>query len=158
VVNSVTYRNTGVILSVVPHIHEKGRVELEIEQEVSEVSATTTSSINSPTFQQRRIKTKVAVKDGESVALGGLMQDRSTLARDQIPIVGEIPVVGNLFKSKDDRIRRTELLIIMTPRVVRDAAQVRRITDEFRDRLNLQLRPQRQGPPGLREKVDRVQR
>jgi general secretion pathway protein D len=158
VVNSVTYRNTGVILAVVPHVHENGRVVLEIEQEVSEVGATTSSSINSPTFQQRRIKTTVAVRDGESLALGGLMQDRSSLARDQIPIVGEIPVVGNLFKSKDDRIRRTELLIIMTPRVVRDANQVRQITDEFRDRLNLTLRPQRQGPPAVREKVDRIQR
>jgi general secretion pathway protein D len=158
VVNSVTYRNTGVILAVVPHVHENGRVVLEIEQEVSEVGATTSSNINSPTFQQRRIKTTVAVRDGESLALGGMMQDRSSLARDQIPIVGEIPVVGNLFKSKDDRIRRTELLIIMTPRVVRDSSQVRQITDEFRDRLNLQLRPQRQGPPAIREKVDRIQR
>jgi general secretion pathway protein D len=158
VVNSVTYRNTGVILAVVPHVHENGRVVLEIEQEVSEVGATTSSNINSPTFQQRRIKTTVAVRDGESLALGGLMQDRSSLARDQIPIVGEIPVVGNLFKSKDDRIRRTELLIIMTPRVVRDANQVRQITDEFRDRLNLTLRPQRQGPPAVREKLDRIQR
>jgi general secretion pathway protein D len=158
IVNSVTYRNTGVILAVIPHIHEDGRVVLEIEQEVSEVGATTSSSINSPTFQQRRIKTTVAVKDGESVALGGLMQDRSQLQRDQIPLIGEVPVLGNLFKSKDDRIRRTELLILMTPRVVRDSSQVRQITDEFRDRLNLQLRHQRQGPPGPREKLDRVQR
>ena len=158
VVNSVTYRNTGVILAVDPHVHENGRVVLEIEQEVSEVGATTSSNINSPTFQQRRIKTTVAVRDGESLALGGMMQDRSSLARDQIPIVGEIPVVGNLFKSKDDRIRRTELLIIMTPRVVRDSSQVRQITDEFRDRLNLQLRPQRQGPPAIREKIDCIQR
>jgi general secretion pathway protein D len=158
VVNSVTYRNTGVILAVIPHIHENGRVVLEIEQEVSEVGATTSSSINSPTFQQRRIKTTVAVKDGESLALGGLMQDRSSLARDQLPILGEVPVIGNLFKSKDDRIRRTELLIIMTPRVIRDANQVRQITDEFRDRMNFTLRPQRQGPPGSREKLDRLQR
>jgi len=158
VVNSVTYRNTGVILAVIPHIHENGRVVLEIEQEVSEVGATTSSSINSPTFQQRRIKTTVAVKDGESLALGGLMQDRSSLARDQVPILGEVPVIGNLFKSKDDRIRRTELLIIMTPRVIRDANQVRQITDEFRDRMNFTLRPQRQGPPGSREKLDRLQR
>jgi general secretion pathway protein D len=158
VVNSVTYRNTGVILAVVPHVHENGRVVLEIEQEVSEVGATTSSNINSPTFQQRRIKTTVAVRDGESLALGGLMQDRSSLARDQIPIVGEIPVVGNLFKSKDDRIRRTELLIIMTPRVVRDPNHVRQITDEFRDKLNFTLRPQRQGPPAVREKIDRIQR
>lgn len=158
VVNSVTYRNTGVILGIVPRINEKGRVVLEVEQEVSEVGATTSSSINSPTIQQRRIKTTVAVRDGESLALGGLMQDRSSLARDQVPILGDVPVLGNLFKSKTDTIKRTELLILITPRVVRDVNQVRWITDEFRDRLNFSLRPQRQGPPAPREKLDRVQR
>jgi general secretion pathway protein D len=158
IVNSVQYRNTGVILAIVPRINDKGRVVLEIEQEVSEVGATTSSSINSPTIQQRRIRTTVAVKDGESLALGGLMQDRSSLARDQLPILGEIPGIGNLFKSKTDNIRRTELLIIMTPRVVRDTHQARTITDEFREKLNFSLRPQRQGPPGPGEKWDRVGR
>jgi general secretion pathway protein D len=158
VVNSVTYRNTGVILGIVPRINEKGRVVLEIEQEVSEVGATTSSSINSPTFTQRRVRTTVAVKDGESLALGGLMQDRSTLARDQLPILGEIPGIGNLFKSKTDNIKRTELLIIITPRVVRDPHQARWITDEFRDKINFSLRPQRQGPPGPGEKLDRMAR
>jgi general secretion pathway protein D len=158
IVNSVQYRNTGVILAIIPRINEKGRVLLDIEQEVSEVGATTSSAINSPTFTQRRIRTTVAVKDGDSLALGGLMQDRSTLARDQLPLLGEIPVVGNLFKNKTDNIRRTELLIIITPRVVRDIHQARYITDEFRDRMNFQLRPQRQAPPRLEEKVDRLQR
>ena len=158
VVNSVTYRNTGVILGLIPRINEKGRVVLDIEQEVSEVGTTTPSSIGSPTITQRRIKTTVAVKDGESLALGGLMQDRSSIGRSQLPIVGDVPVLGNLFKSKDDNIKRTELLIIITPRVVRDVNQMRVITDEFRDRMNLSLRPQRQGPPRPREKLDRIQR
>jgi general secretion pathway protein D len=158
VVNSVQYRNTGVILGIVPRINERGRVVLEIEQEVSEVGATTTSRIDSPTIQQRRLRTTVVVKDGESLALGGLMQDRSSLARDQTPLVGELPVLGNLFKSKNDVIRRTELLIIMTPRVVRDVHQVRAVTDEFRDRMNFSLRPQRQGPPRPAEKLERVLR
>lgn len=158
VVNSVQYRNTGVILGIVPRINEKGRVVLEIEQEVSEVGATTSSRIDSPTIQQRRLRTTVVVNDGASLALGGLMQDRSSLVRDQLPIAGEIPVFGNLFKSKTDNIRRTELLIIMTPRVVRDAHQVRAVTDEFRDRMNFTLRPQRQGPPRPAEKLDRLQR
>jgi general secretion pathway protein D len=157
IVNAVTYRNTGVILGIVPHINEKGRVVLEIEQEVSDVGPTT-SSTGSPTIQQRRIKTTVAVKDGESLALGGLMQDRSSLTRSQVPIAGDVPVLGNLFKQKKDEIKRTELLILITPRVVRDSNQVRWITDEFRDRMNFTLRPQRQGPPGPREKLDRLQR
>src|SRR5882672_846119 len=112
IINSITYRNTGVILGLVPRINEKERVLLEIEQEVSEVGAITPSSLGgSPTITQRRIKTTVAVKDGESLALGGLMQDRSSVGRSQLPILGEVPVVGNLFKSKDDSIKRTELVI-----------------------------------------------
>jgi general secretion pathway protein D len=159
IINSVTYRNTGVILGLVPRINEKGRVLLEIEQEVSEVGASPGSNVGgSPTITQRRIKTTVAVKDGESLTLGGLMQDRSNVGRTQVPILGEVPVVGNLFKSKDDTIKRTELLIIITPRVVRDVNQMRGITDEFRDRLNLTLRPQRQAPPRLRENLERIQR
>ena len=158
VVNSVTYRNTGIILGIVPRINDKGRVVLEVEQEASEVSPTTSSTINSPTIQQRRIKTTVAVKDGESLTLGGLMQDRTNTGKNQLPILGEVPVLGNLFKSKDDVIKRTELLILITPRVVRDPNQVRLITDEFRDRMNFSLRPQRQGPPKLGEKLERINR
>jgi general secretion pathway protein D len=157
IVNSVQYRNTGVILSIIPRINDKGRVLLDIEQEVSEVG-TPSSTINSPTFTQRRVRTTVAVKDGQSLALGGLMQDRSSLVRDQLPILGEIPGLGNLFKNKNDNIRRTELLIVMTPRIVRDPTQAKWITDEFRDKLNLTLRPQRQGPPGPGEKLDRLAR
>jgi len=158
IINSVTYRNTGVILGLVPRINEKGRVVLDVEQEVSEVNTGTASTLGSPTITQRRIKTTVAVKDGESLTLGGLMQDRSSNGRTQLPILGDVPVVGNLFKSKDDNIKRTELLIIITPRVVRDVNQMRGITDEFRDRLNLTLRPQRQAPPRLKEKLERIQR
>ena len=158
VVNSVTYRNTGIILSIVPTIQEEGRVVLEIEQEVSEVGATTSSTINSPTIQQRRIATTVVVDDGESLAIGGLMQDRSSRGVDQVPILGDVPLLGNLFKSKRDTVRRTELLIVMTPRIVRDTNQVRQIADEFRGKLNFSLRHQRHGRPDLVEQLDRLQR
>jgi general secretion pathway protein D len=157
-INSVNYRNTGIILKIVPTIREEGRVVLNIEQEVSEVGATTSSTINSPTIQQRRIATTVVVDDGESLAIGGLMQDRASRGRDQIPILGDVPVVGNLFKSKRDTVRRTELLIVMTPRIVRDTGQVRRIADEFRDKMHYSLRPHHDGPPGLAEQLNRLQR
>ena len=74
VVNSITYKDTGIILSIMPHINASGRVLLDLEQEVSSVVQTTTSGIDSPTIQQRRIKTSVAVNNGEGLALGGLMQ------------------------------------------------------------------------------------
>ncbi len=158
IVNSISFRNTGVILSITPRISDSGQVLLEIEQEVSDVKATSSSRIDSPTIQQRRIKTTVSVADGGSIVLAGMMQDRATRSREQIPLLGDVPVVGNLFKNKDDTITRTELLITITPQVVKDSAQVGLIAAEFRDRLNFNTRPQRETPPDHREQLDRLAR
>lgn len=158
IVNSISYRNTGVILNITPRVSDSGRVLLEIEQEVSDVVATDSSEINSPTFQQRRVRTTVAVQDGESIVLAGMMQDRASRARTQVPVIGDIPLVGNLFKNKNDTIARTELLIAITPRVVKDPGQIRGIAAEFRDKLNFSTRPERRAPPDKREQVDRLVR
>ena len=158
IVNSVSFRNTGIILSITPRISERGRILLEIEQEASEVVRTTTSNIDSPTIQQRRVQTTVTVADGESIVIAGLIQDKATRERGQLPIVGDIPVVGNLFKNKTDTIERTELLIAITPRIVSDTQTVRSIVDEFRGKLNFNTRPQRDGLPDRREQLDRLQR
>jgi len=158
VVNSVNMRNTGIILNITPRINDGGRVLLDIEQEVSTAVTTTTSTITSPTIQQRRIKTTVSVDDGNCIVLGGLIQDKATNSRNQTPLIGEIPILGNLFKSKDDNIQRTELLIAITPKIVKDTGQMRAIAAEFRDKINLTTRPQRQAPPDRREQLDRVLR
>jgi general secretion pathway protein D len=156
IVNSISFRSTGVILGITPRIGDNGRIQLDIEQEVSDVKRTDTSNLDSPTISQRRIKTSVAVGDGESIVLAGLMRDRSEVLHDKVPLVGDIPVLGNLFKSKDDEITRTELLIAITPHIVSDPRQIRSIADEFRDRMNFTSRPQRGGPPDRRETVDRL--
>ncbi len=158
IVNAITFRETGVLLNIIPRISDDGRVLLDIEQEVSDVKSTTSSTINSPTIQQRRIKTTVSVDDGGSIVLAGLMQDTATRKRQQVPLVGDIPLVGNLFKNKDDEIRRTELLITITPHVVKDDAQIGMIAAEFRDRLNFSTRPQRATPPEHKEALDRIVR
>lgn len=158
IVNSIAYRNTGVILGITPRISERGRVLLDVEQEVSDVARTTTSTLDAPTIQQRRVKTSVAVGDGESLILAGFIQDRAELSRDEVPLLGRIPLVGNAFKNKTNSIRRTELLIAITPRIVNDPQQMRGITEEFRDKLHFSLRPQRREPPDRREQVDRVVR
>ncbi len=158
IVNSIAYRNTGIILSITPRVSDQGRVLLDIEQEVSDAIATKSSTIDAPTIQQRRIRTTVAVNDGESIMLAGMIQDRATRTRDQVPILGDVPIFGNLFKNKTDEIKRTELLIAITPRVVKDSNVLRGITSEFREKLNFATRPQRQGPPSRREQVDRILR
>jgi general secretion pathway protein D len=158
IVNSITTRNTGIILGITPRISDNGRILLDIEQEVSDAVATTSSTIDAPTIQQRKIRTTVAVANGESIVLAGLIQDKATRERAGVPKLLEIPVVGNLFKNKNDTIKRTELLIAITPRIVNDKHHMRDVVEEFRGKLNFNTRPQRVRPPSRREQLDRLQR
>jgi general secretion pathway protein D len=134
-VNTVEYRDTGVILEVVPHVNASGLVILDIIQEVSDVAETITSGIDSPTIQQRQISSTVAVQTGETVALGGLIRDRHTEGVTGIPLLSDVPVLGNLFKTTTDTADRTELLVLMTPRVVRSLQDARVLTEELRLRI-----------------------
>jgi general secretion pathway protein D len=135
IVNSISMQDTGVILSVTPRINESGRVQLEIEQEVSSVVKTTTSKIDSPTIQQRRVKTTVVVNDGEVLALGGMIQDQASKTSSQIPLLGDLPGLGPIFSDRTNSIRKTELVILITPRVVRDGAEGRLVTEEYRRKM-----------------------
>jgi general secretion pathway protein D len=120
IVNSVSLRDTGIILNVTPRVNEEGKVSLEIEQEVSNVVPTVSSGIDSPTIQQRRINTSVAVDSGKSIALGGLIRERVSDNTAKIPFLGSIPFLGKaLFQTTNDVKERTELLVLITPRVVR---------------------------------------
>ncbi|MEQ1697444.1 MAG: type II secretion system secretin GspD [Hyphomicrobiaceae bacterium] len=153
IINSVSYRSTGIILGITPRLSDDGRVFLDIEQEVSNVAST---SVNGPTISQRRVKTTVTVNDGETIVLAGLMKDDATRDRQQVPLLGDIPLFGNAFKSKDDTIKRTELLISITPQVIRDRHQIDDVTAEYRDNLNFSTRPQRRAAPDRREQIDRL--
>lgn len=118
VVNNIELRDTGVILRVTPRVNESGTVTLDISQEVSDVARTTTSGINSPTIQQRRLASVVATRSGEMVALGGLIRDRTVEGRSGIPLLSQIPVIGGLFGSQMREGSRTELIILLTPTVI----------------------------------------
>lgn len=135
VVNNVQYQATGVILNVTPRINSGGLVTLDIEQQVSDVVPTTSSSINSPTFQQRRVKTKVVVQDGETISLAGLISDNNTRGNSGIPLLQDIPVFGSLFSTKTNSHNRTELLVLLTPHVVHDQREARALTEELRRKL-----------------------
>ncbi len=135
IVNSIEYRDTGVILDIIPHVNASGLVVIDIIQEVSSVVETETSGIDSPTIQQRQIQSTVAVQTGETIALGGLIRDGTTNRVSGIPVLSDIPILGNLFKTTDDKTQRTELLVLLTPRVVRDSQDARDLTDELRGRF-----------------------
>jgi general secretion pathway protein D len=135
-INTVEFRDTGVILRVSPRVNSNGLITLDIAQEVSDVTKTTTSNIDAPTIQQRRIQSTVTVQDGETVALGGLIRENRTNSRNGVPGLGSIPLLGTLFSSTDRQKDRTELLILLSPRVVHDAAEARTLTEELRGRLH----------------------
>ncbi|TWB39019.1 type II secretion system protein D (GspD) [Nitrospirillum pindoramense] len=136
VVNSIQYQSTGVILEVTPRINHSGAVVLDVNQEVSSVATTTTSGIDSPTIQQRKISSIVNIQDGETVALGGLISDTSSKSGSGIPYLSEIPVVGKLFGSDKNSHGRTELLVFLRPVIVRNVIQAREVTDALKARMN----------------------
>jgi len=126
--------DTGVILEVTPRINAGGLVVLEIVQEVSNVAEDSGVGGN-PIIQQRQVESTVAVQSGETLALGGLIRDNHTEAVNGIPILMDIPILGNLFKSTSDTTNRVELLVLITPSVVRNLDEARKVTDELRKRL-----------------------
>ncbi len=135
IVSTIEYRDTGVILKVRPRIGNSGRVVLEIEQEVSDVASTTTSGIDSPTIRQRKVQTNIVVNDGSTLALGGIIQESDNATNAKVPGLGDIPLIGAAFRNKSRRSLRTELLILIRPRVVRDGAEARAVTDYWRKKL-----------------------
>jgi len=119
-----------------------------VQQEVSSVVRTETSTLNSPTIKQRQIRSTIAVHDGETVALGGLIRDDTTDSRAGVPLLSQIPIFGNLFKTTTRNRGRTELLVLISPRVVRSRNDARAVTDELRRRLSATaLLEQRIGGP-----------
>lgn len=136
VITSVSYVDTGVVLSVRPHINSGGLVTLEVSQEVSDVQAgLTTDGLASPTINKRSAQTIVAVQSGDTMVLAGLIKDDKTAGSAGIPLLSDIPVVGALFGAKADTNNRRELIITITPRVVNDNQQARDVTAEFRKKL-----------------------
>lgn len=141
IVNEIEYRDTGVILDIIPRVNSSGLVVLDIIQEVSDVGATSAAAGTTvtegitPTISQRRIASTVAVNSGETIALGGLIRDTNTESVTGVPLLSDIPVLGNLFKTTSNIKRRTELLVLLTPRVVRNSGDARTITEDLRSRL-----------------------
>lgn len=136
IVASVEQRSTGVLLSVTPRIGNSGMVFLEISQEISDVIPTTTSKIDSPTIQERRIQGSVAIKDGETVALGGLIRHSHNKGNSGIPFLKDIPILGYLARTDTDNRDRTELLVFLTPRIVRTPKAARAMTDDIISNLS----------------------
>ena len=118
---TVERKDVGITLKVKPQISENGTIRLSISQEVSSVQASTVNSANGPTTNKRSIDTNVLVNDGSIVVLGGLLSDEYSGNQEKIPVLGDVPLFGNLFKTETRSRKKTNLMVFLRPVVVRDA-------------------------------------
>ncbi len=154
IVNTVQYRSTGVTLEVTPRVNASGLVTLEIAQEVSDVAVTTSSNIDSPTIQNRSILSTVVVQDSETVMLGGLIREESIDVKSGIPVLHELPIIGNLFGQTETSARRTELVVLIRPRVIASAKEARDMTRDMRRKFLTLLQLEQTGVRQPRRFVD----
>ena len=134
--NSYEYRDTGVILKVKPRVNANGVVTIELGQELSaERPADGVGAGNNPTFTQRSITSKVSVNDQQTVLLGGLISGREDGIRQTVPGANKVPVLGNLIGTTDNTARRNELIIFITPKVIRNGEEAARESQELRDKM-----------------------
>jgi general secretion pathway protein D len=134
-VNAVQYRDTGKILTILPQVNSKGLVNMQIRQEVSAVAADSFGNTNSPSFSTREAETTVVVNDGETVIIGGIIDDTIRHGRTGLPYLMDIPVIGRAFRTETDTTMRTELIVLISPYVIRDRDEARGVTDEFASRI-----------------------
>lgn len=135
VISSVQYLNTGVLLNVTPRVNASGLVTLEINQEISNASKTTSSTIDSPTIQKRTAQSTVTVQSNETLVMAGLIKEENSRGSDGLPLLSEIPLLGGLFGNQTRSDNRTELIILITPRVLHTVRQASAVTDEYRKRI-----------------------
>ena len=137
IVNQVNYQQTGVIMEVTPRVNSGGLVTLDVMQDVSsvETGVITTPGVNSPTFDERNVTSRVVVQDGQTVGLAGLITDSASLGNQGIPWLKDVPLLGLLAGNQNNTRTRTELLILITPHVIHDQRDARALTEDLRDQL-----------------------
>lgn len=134
--NQIQYTDTGVTLEVTPRVNSNGMVILEILQIVSSAKETQTGVTTSPTINKEEMESTIAVKNGETIALGGLIQTTNQNNKSGIPFLHELPLIGPLFGETDLKDDRQELVVLLTPRVVKTKQDSRVVTDEFKRKLS----------------------
>jgi general secretion pathway protein D len=137
VVNTIDYKNTGIILRVLPRANSNGNVVLDIEQEISNVAAGAPTL--TPTISQRRVKSSIAVTSGQTVLLAGLISETENKQRQGIPLLDSLPGVGDAFSHQTTARARTELILFIRPTVIKDSVDASVIAEEMRTKMNSQL-------------------
>ncbi|OPY86677.1 MAG: Type II secretion system protein D precursor [Syntrophus sp. PtaU1.Bin208] len=133
VAQSIQYRSTGIMLKVKPTINTEGLLTLEISQEVSKVEGTGVG--DSPIITTRKINTSVVAAHGQTIVLGGLMEETTSLTENKVPLLGDIPFIGNLFKTTGKSKDKTELLVLVTPTILTNSDDATKVSEQLRDEL-----------------------
>jgi len=145
--NTVEYRSTGIILSVKPQINAKGLVTLEIAQEVSDATPTTTGVGGSPTFTIRQAKTQLITKDNQTIVLGGLIREDLSHTSAGIPGLRKMPLLGPLFGSQGVSKQKTELIVLITPHIISNLEEGAMITHQMKEKVGLEETKKPRKPP-----------
>jgi general secretion pathway protein D len=130
----IQYRDTGVKLTVRPSVNAGGLVTMDINQSVTDVG-NIDAATGQRTFLERNIESRVAVRSDESVVLGGLIRDSAAAGSSGLPLLHKIPLLGGLFGTVDQENRRTELLVIITPRAIFNESQLQAVSEEMRSKI-----------------------
>jgi general secretion pathway protein D len=136
---TIQYRNTGRILTIIPQVNSQGLVHLQIKAEVSQRGADVqvgTADNKFPSFDTRDAETTAVVQDGETLVMGGIIADRTSRSRTGIPYLMDIPVLGRFFGTTTDDVNRTELVMLITPHVIRSLTEAKSVTEEFKEKLS----------------------
>ncbi len=151
ITTTVEYRDTGIILTVTPRVSDNRFVALDVRQEVSDAVPNVITGTQSPVITKRVAETSVVVGENETLVLGGLIEERKVQDREGIPFLSRIPILGYLFGTTTEVTRKTELVILVTPRVILDPAEAQAVYEEFKRRapeLKQQIEdPNRSVPP-----------
>jgi len=136
VYNSFTYQDVGITLTVTPHINPDGYVSMSVHPVISKIEDPNYNNSGAPLIANREANTNVMVKDGESVIIGGLMQNNQTEGSDKVPILGDIPILGKLFQHKDTTKEKTELMVFLTPHVVKNDVELHALSAPDKAKLD----------------------
>jgi general secretion pathway protein D len=134
IVNTIDYRNVGVILSVSPRVSVNGDVRLDIEQEISSVLPTASATLT-PTVSERKVKSSISVASGQTVLLAGLISEQQNGTRSGIPVLDQIPGLGDAFGHQDNSTARTELIIFIRPQIIHNGSEAHIVAEELRSKL-----------------------
>jgi general secretion pathway protein D len=136
VIQTFEYKDVGIILEITPHISQGGLVRLEVDSEFTKlIEGVTESSVNTPTTAKRQAQTVVSMKSGSTIVIGGLIRDDKVTLEKKIPLLGDLPLVGGLFKFQRDRLQKTNLLIFITPYVMGSQKDLDQITEKKRKEM-----------------------